>query len=580
MPLADRASSPALRWLPWLVGLAFALAFVPLGYLDGSARLLRQPGGDLLQHQAGILAYLRDPWHWPPFHTRLLDAPAGAALVFLDALPGPSFLAKLVLSLTGLEIPLLGWWIFATYLLQPVAMARLLGACGVARPLPILAGSLVALSCSWFLWRFGHSALAAHWLLLWSLACAVECGAGDAPGRPLRHLGLLAVGCLLVHAYLFAMAATLFLALLAGSALRRRLGWRPALAGLALWLAAAGGVMALLGYFAFSRPLWGYGHFGMNLLSPFVPQMSGLWPDFGRLLWTPDRPAMGDAWEIRDLMPLSGAGDMLDATGGQYEGYAWFGFGLWPLLLLALWLRRAALPRLLARHWPLLLAALGMALFALSPRIWVAYGPWLWVDLFPEPLQGFRSNGRFVWPLVYLGAAAAVAGVAAAAGRRWVAGALLLLTLVQLADARLLHDRLWHLLRAEPPLLLEAALWQPLIARHDRVISHSKLGCDGHDWTAVREAAFHAASVGRPIDDTQLSRVRERNCGREALTLVGLRPPPRSLLLLTGAFAGFQAALLPDAVEATCRRFARGLACSDLWDELEAAGLAAGFQPR
>jgi hypothetical protein len=585
--LAERPeSSPApwLRWLPWLapwlVGLAFALAFVPLGYLDGSAALLQRPDGDFIQHQTGIVGYLHDTWRWPPFHTLLLDAPDGTSLVFVDALPGPSLLAKLVLTLTGLEIPVLGWWIFALYLLQPVGMARLLRALGVEAALPLLAGSLIALACSWFLWRFGHSALNGHFLLLFGLAFAVEAGQDGKPRRALARLGLLALGCLFVHAYLFAMNAALFVALAAGLALRRRGAWRQALAALALWLAATAAAMALLGYFSFSKPLGGYGRYGMNLLSPFVPQMSGLWPDFARQLWTSDRPPMGD-WRVLDgVMPLPGAGDMLDATTGQYEGYAWFGFGLWPLLALALGLRWRRLPVLLRRHWPLLLATLGMAFFAASPRFWVAYGPWFSLDIFPEELKAFRSNGRFIWPLVYLGAAAAVAGVAPHLGRRWVGGALVALTLLQLADARLWYDRLWRLLRSEPSFVLAAETWQPLIAAHERVLVHTKLFCRGADWEVTRQAAFHAAAVGRPIDDMHISRGRDHNCRGEALSLVGFRPPPRTLLVLSGAFQRFQAGLLPPDVTRTCRAFDQGLACSDLWDELETAGLAESFVPR
>lgn len=578
-PTGERGQAAWARWLPWAVGLLFVLAMVPPGYLDGGAALLRRPAGDFLQHQTGILAYLNDAWRWPPFQTRLIAPPEGVSLVFLDALPGPSLLAKAAFWLTGVAPPLLGWWIVSVYLLQPVAMARLLRAMGVEHWLPLLCGALISLACSWFLWRFGHSALSAHWLLLLALAWAVEAGRDPAPARWLARLGLLALACLFVHAYLFAMTAALAVALTLGLALAGRLRALAAAGGLALWLAAAVGCMALLGYFAYSEPLHGYGRYSMNLLSPFVPQMSGLWPDFGRLLWLPDRPPLGDGLSDTAFMPLEGVGDMLDATGGQYEGLAWLGFGLWPLLLLALWLRRRALPGLAARHWPLLLACLGMTLFALSPRVWVAYGPWQWIDVFPEPLQAFRSNGRFVWPLAYLAAAGAVAGLAASSIRRqgasgWLAALLVLLTLTQLADARLWYQRLWDRLRAEPTLALAPEVWQPIIARHAAVVSQTLLFCHGADWERVRAAAFSAVSVGVPISDAHVSLGGRVDCLAAAFALVGYRPPPGTLLLLSGAFRDFQAGLLPPAVTATCRRADGLVACSDLWPALAAEGLA------
>ncbi len=564
--------SGVARWLPWIVGLAFALVFVPLGYLDGTAPLLVRPQADFLQHQAGVLAYLHDGWHWPPFHTRLLMAPDGTALIFVDALPGPSFLAKLVLTLTGLEIPVLGWWIFALYLLQPVAMARLLRALGVTAWLPLLAGSLVSLACSWFLWRFGHTALNGHFLLLFGLAYAVEAGRAADPSRWLLRLGLLTLACLFVHAYLFAMSAGLLVVLLAGLVLQRRLAWWRGLAALGAWLALAGGSMALLGYFEFSEPLWGYQRYSMNLLSPFVPQMSGLWPDFGRMLLSGER-RMGD-WEvIKQLRPYGPLGDVIDATGGQYEGYAWLGFGLWPLLLLALLLNRRVLPRLLARHWPLLLACLGMAFFALGPVVWLAYGPWFKVDFVPEALTAFRSCGRFVWPLVYLAAALAVAGVGRHADRRWVAAALALLTLVQVADMRLWYDRLWRALRADRDEAFPAAVWEPLIAAHGAVLIEPPMQCPGNPFNPTLQLIVEAARVGRSTDSMYLARKQVHPCIPHALALPSLHPAPDALLLVLGPWTEFQRARMPAEVQATCRAIPLGLACSALWDRLAAEGL-------
>ncbi len=566
------------RWLPWLIGLTFALAMVPLGYLDGSAPLLLRPQADFLQHQTGVLAYLHEPWHWPPFQTGLLNAPAGTALVFVDALPGPSFLAKILLSLTGLEVPVLGWWIVALYVLQPVAMARLLRALGVTNWLPLAVGACIALACSWFLWRFGHSALNGHFLLLYGLAFAVEAGRAADPRRPLPWLALLTLGCLFVHAYLFAMNAGLLVLLLAGQALRSRLAWWQALGGLAAWLVACAGSMALLGYFEVEQPLAGYQIFGMNLLSPFVPQMSGLWPDFGRLIWTPGHRAMADWHDVALLRPYGPVGDVIDATNGQYEGYGWFGFGLWPLLLLAALLNRRALPGLLARHWPLLLAVLAMAFFALGPVAWVAYGPWFHIDFVPRVLTNFRSSGRFVWPLLYLAAALAVAGVARqevgrAAPRRWAAGLLVLLALVQLADARLWYDRLWRALRADRAEIFDPVLWRPLIQRHTALRIEPPLQCHGGAWDATLQLVFHAAAVGRPSNTMYLGRHQDSGCAGHALALPGLRPAPGTLLVLMGAWVEVQYRLLPEALAATCRPFEQGYICSPFWAELEAAGL-------
>ena len=115
----------------------------------------------------------------------------------------------------------------------------------------------------------------------------------------------------------------------------------------------------------------------MNLLSPFLPQKSGLLP---------------------------GLGGVIDATGGQYEGFNYFGLGLLLATIVVLpseirWFRRN-----LRRHIALFVAFALLTAFAVSNRVFV--GHWLLFEL-PLPhyfnrLFGiFRSSGRFFWLVGY-----------------------------------------------------------------------------------------------------------------------------------------------------------------------------------
>jgi hypothetical protein len=120
----------------------------------------------------------------------------------------------------------------------------------------------------------------------------------------------------------------------------------------------------------------GYGHHSMNLLSPIVPQDSGLFPD---------------------------AGGVIDATGGQYEGFNYLGLGLLLVTLLMLpteadWLRRN-----LRQHVALVVALVGMTAFAVSNRVFASH--WLLFEMsIPQinwMLGIFRSSGRFFWLVGY-----------------------------------------------------------------------------------------------------------------------------------------------------------------------------------
>ncbi|HKY96047.1 MAG TPA: DUF6311 domain-containing protein, partial [Kiloniellales bacterium] len=389
-PLAAPGQTALLaQLLPWAVGLLFVLLTFPAGYLDGTAPLLLKPVDDFLQHQTGILAYLNEPWHWPPFHSASLVAPEGTSLVFTDGLPGPTLIAKAIESLTGWRVPVLGWWLIATYLLQPVAMAAVLRSLGIDRPLPLLAGAILSLTIPWFLWRFGHTALAGHFLLLFQLALVLGLPRAREPGQRLLAVGLLAWIALLIHAYLFLMVAAVGFGGFCDTLRRRQIDWRQGLAGLSLWLAGAGIILWVAGYLAFSAPLWGYGFYSMNLLAPLVPQASGLLPGFAD--W-----ALGIAPSAPDeltvpLRPYRGFADIIDGTGGQYEGYAWLGFGVVLLLGVALVRRRSDLREAWRSHRLLFLALIALGLAAIGNQIWL--GHWRVLAL-PEPpavLKAFRS---------------------------------------------------------------------------------------------------------------------------------------------------------------------------------------------
>ncbi len=140
----------------------------------------------------------------------------------------------------------------------------------------------------------------------------------------------------------------------------------------------------------FSGPLGGgdkgFVTYSMNLLSPIWPQRSGV---FGA-----DLP-------------------VLDATGGQAEGFNWLGAGV---LLLGV----AALAGLVRRRPAvrplrgLLLVLGGLAVLSLSSRVYA--GPVKILDLGTKPWEDifgtFRAPGRAFWPVGYAVMIASVAGVA------------------------------------------------------------------------------------------------------------------------------------------------------------------------
>lgn len=558
--------------LPWLLGLAYLLAIAPLGLLDGTAGPLLLPRGDLNQYQGVVDSFLAEPWQWPPFHVTRPAWPEGISLFEADGLPLVALAGKLWRELTGDTPSVLGLWIAASYLLQPVAAAYLVRVLGARGWLAALAAGVMALSLPAFHFRFGHAALQAQWQLLLALALALGSSDPLRGGRRLLLLALLAWAGLWINAYVFVMAAVL----LAGAWLDRL--WaaerrRRLLAGAVLWLLGVALLFQATGYGQGGDFSAGFQRFSMNLISPVVPQVSGLLPGFAD--WTVNdadyrTKAMDDPETFGN--PHDALADMIDATGGQYEGYNWLGFGLLLLALLAL-VRPRRLAPLLAGRGAILLACVALALVALSNRVWLAYGMWFELPAPPNFIGEFRSCGRFFWPLAYLLLGLGIA-VAAARPRRTATLLLGLGLLLQAADAWPWHLRTWRQLHDPGQFVLDVAVWRPLIAAHRQVVVLPPLGCRARLPGVGQEMAYLALESGRAANSYYLARPRRDDCESQPRERFAAPPEPGLLYYLRPPLDEDPAAI-EAAWPGACRAFAQGLVCSSDSATLDAAGFAA-----
>jgi hypothetical protein len=405
---ADRAGplgTLVLYALAVLTGLAAAAVVMPWPAILGTGPAWHPPGPDQAQALTGQLAFQADAWRWPLLDTQLLFWPHGISIALTDSNPLLSLVAKLWTHATGgAPVNLFGFFMAACWLLQPVAAVYAARGLRLRVPASLAAGVLAA---AWpaLMARMGHLNLCAHFEILFALGLTLR--RIERPGGWAAPMGLLVLA-VLTQPYLFQLCAVLLAAIPLDAYLRRRERWRRDLA-----LYVLSGIVAVAVFRILSGPVnggdKGFVFFSMNLLSPFWPQRSGV---FGA-----DLP-------------------VIDATGGQYEGYNWLGAGVMLLLLggLAAAVWRRAWPRP-ATGLALILAAL--AAMSLSSRIFA--GHILLLDLGAKPWEdifgSFRAPGRAFWPVGY---ALMLAGVAAADRLRGRLGVPLLLVacLLQLADIR------------------------------------------------------------------------------------------------------------------------------------------------
>jgi hypothetical protein len=409
-PLVDSRLTDML--LALFVGGAAFLAIVGPQVLDVTNILWLASTGDSFTHYLGWEFFRRAPWTWPPGLNPDYGLQFSSSIVFSDSVPILALVLKPFSGLMPAVFQYTGWWIFICFLLQAYFATRLAGL--FTRDAVVkLALAILLTFAPPMLWRLSvHFSLIPHWIILAAIYLHF---APPARFRSAHWLLLLAVSAL-IHTYIFAMCVPIWLA----SLLRRRLRNEPG--HWLLEIVAGFGTAALALYLAGFFPLrsdmlsFGYGYFRLNMLS-FINPQGGM--------------EESDTWAWSSIMPL------LPHVAGDYEGFAYAGLGILAAVALALpmlWTER----RVLGGHrvWPLVIAAILLTLFAISPN--VAIGDRGFDTPVPTTLMeiasAMRSSGRFFWPVFYLLALGAAWLLYKGMGERTAGVVLLLLAALQVYD--------------------------------------------------------------------------------------------------------------------------------------------------
>ena len=338
--------------------------------------------GDFALHFFGWHLYRTSPWTLPLGATPHLIWPVGSSVGLTDSIPLASAFFKLLDPLLPPTFQFIGLWLVTCFALQGLFGALLMR---LVTPHPgrQLAGALLFVLSPPLAIRFGHAALAAHWVLLAALWLSLSDGADRPSKRRVGAWALLAAVTAAIQPYLLLMVALLMLAAFGRQVVVDRRRLVPAAVhavaglgagGIGLWQSGSLIVPSVAGL-----NMGGFGSYSANLLTFIMPTEANTW-----------------------LFP----GPIRYASGAQYEGYAYLGLGLLLLAagaIVARVLSRQPLPPgTLARHLPLALALGVLTALALGPtvtagaRVLWSYDGGIW-----GPLTTFRSSGRMIWPLYY-----------------------------------------------------------------------------------------------------------------------------------------------------------------------------------
>lgn len=364
---------PALGVLPLLLGvLAFFCVIGPQALDPQNIAWLEQ--GDPATHYLGWEYFRHSPWTFPLGLNPSYGLELGSSIIFSDSNPLLALLFKPFNAWLPATFQYFGLWLLACFVLQAWFAWKLLGLMTGNPLIRLLGTGLLVVSPPMFLRTGGHLSLSGHFLILAALYLALL---PNLSRRRLAWGALLAVTAM-VHAYLLAMVALIWVADLLGKTFSQQLTRRQGLLEGVSLFAVVSVCCWQAGYFAIADggQSGGFGLYRMNLLSPLDPA--------------------GWSFILPDLPKAS----------GDYEGFNYPGLGvllLVPLALIALLRNRQPLKdELRVRPW-LLLALIGLSLFALSNQIGVG------AHTFSYPLPKialklaniFRASGRMFWPVLY-----------------------------------------------------------------------------------------------------------------------------------------------------------------------------------
>lgn len=465
-------------WRPFPASLAYALAICmalgmalhlyPVQFLLGHGQFFE--GGDAAQHVSGWLFFQQDSWRFPLLKTEQLNYPEGISIAFTDSIPLMALPMKLISAWLPEGFHYFGIWHAISYLLQAIGAVFLIRALGILHlPGAFLA---IAFALTWpaLTFRLGHTALMSQGLLLISLGVYLR-GCSTSQGiatQTCLRLTLLSAIALLIHPYFLAMIYPVLLAYLAKQWHEQVFRVKQVISWLAGSLAPLFMILFLGGYFLGKGiASGGYDIYSLNLLAPFCG---------------------------------SSLCNFMDGTGGQSEGFNYFGAGFLFLFFIALLLSPKAFVSVIFRHRFLFLVLLLLTLYALSNRVYLGKFELIHVDLpgWAKPLTGiFRVSGRFFWLVGYC----ALFFVLAVLLRRRSPVALLLVMLALTAqwyDTRGLRDVV--MMQTHRADTIDLSTWAVVLEGVDQLDLYPIYGCESTSTDDYVHFQHIAARLGLRIN--------------------------------------------------------------------------------
>jgi len=541
-----------------VIGALYALNIFDVSFIFGQSVYWTQPLGDRITNMIGTIYFAQDNWRWPLFYVPILAFPEGANIIFTDSIPLLALAAKIVYKITGEWYNYFGFWIFACFLFLAAFVARTIKEGGGKDLVAIIGAVILALASPALLVRFGHASLMAHFMIAWSFLLYLKFGRTSSLRSSTLQFALVASLSVVLQTYFLLMVMPFFIAALIQSKIVKRISLRDTIVSFSVVVASIIFIAVIAGVIGPGSSVasaWGFGHYSMNIFSPFLPPREHL-PSF-----------------VAKLITWDGNGYSWDATGGQYEGYNYLGAGLLSLIIIHIAFSRSLIQETIKRNKLLVLMLTCLLLLALSTRVY--FGSWLVLNLEPlnvliKPLIGhFRTSGRFFWPIYYVLIVFLVLLTFKRFSPNMARAVIIAAVVIQLIDTQPLRHNMAQAAKQSYPQVLPKKEWTELLNEHKYVKQYPSFQCGG--WANNRwpennsnmELLLLAARLNKPSNSAYLARLF-RNCADELEEGLSFKLQDEGLYIYSGRAMTRHIERLPDFQE-RCREFKFGFVCTQKW---------------
>lgn len=379
---------------------------------------------DLRQHYIGWCHFRSNPWHFPIGLIDSLSYPNSMSVIYTDSIPLFAVLFKIISPYLPQAFQYFGLFGIMSFALMGGFASILLRRFINDDFICVLGSVFYVISAPVIQRMYYHTALSAQWLIIAALVLWVYNSQIESDVRRTVYWGLLGFLCVGIHSYFLPMVGMILAAALITQYFETKHVLPIALELAAFCICGLFNLFILGGFYGDTSPVgFGLGTFGSNLNTFINP------------------------WEIGRILPQLPLQNMF-----QYEGMAYLGAGI---LLLYVVVAVGMIFRMIRRipeeafHSSKIYGRITIALVAVSflvaviPNISYNETTILWLPLpgIIGKLMGiFRSNGRLIWPAMYVLMTAAISFAAYTFRRygpvaRALAAGALILQIADMSDA-------------------------------------------------------------------------------------------------------------------------------------------------